>query len=85
MLETDECRFRAAMKTVFSHPECESSEMLIDDLKLTGEKFQNINLLVDPEYWRDVENLCKGGRMTPVIIFSDGTFQVGYNGVASKF
>ena len=43
------------MITVFTHPECEYSKMLINELDDIGEKFQNINLLVDPEFdalWR---------------------------------
>ena len=32
------------MITVFTHPECEYSKMLINELDDIGEKFQNINL-----------------------------------------
>tara|TARA_B100000941_G_scaffold290298_1_gene271907 strand:+ start:8058 stop:8315 length:258 start_codon:yes stop_codon:yes gene_type:complete len=71
--------------TVFTHPECEYSKMLIDDLVQSGEIFQNIDLLVDPEFWNSVENVCKGNRMTPITIYEDGSHLVGYNGVASKF
>jgi len=71
--------------TVFTHPECEYSEMLLNELDILGEKFQNINLLVDPEFWSSVENVCSGNRMTPITVYSDGTHEVGYNGVASKF
>lgn len=73
------------MITVFTHPECEYSEMLLNELDILGEKFQNINLLVDPEFWSSVENVCSGNRMTPITVYSDGTHEVGYNGVASKF
>ena len=73
------------MKTIFTHPECDYSEMLLDELKMAGEKYHNINLLVDPEYWDEVENICNGGRMTPLIINPDGTHIVGYQGVASEF
>ena len=73
------------MITVFTHPECEYSKMLINELDDIGEEFQNINLLVDPEFWTSVEIVCKGNRMTPLTIFSDGTHEVGFNGVASKF
>ena len=71
--------------TVFTHPECEYSKMLIDDLVESGEDFQNIDLLIDPEFWNSVENVCKGNRMTPITIYEDGSHLVGYNGVASKF
>ena len=71
--------------TVFTHPECEYSKMLIDDLSNSGEDFQNIDLLIDPEFWNSVESVCKGNRMTPITIYEDGTHKVGYNGVASKF
>ena len=71
--------------TVFTHPECEYSKMLIDDLSSSGEDFQNIDLLIDPEFWNSVESVCKGKRMTPITIYEDGSHKVGYNGVASKF
>ena len=71
--------------TVFTHPECEYSKMLIDDLSGSGEDFQNIDLLIDPEFWNSVESVCKGKRMTPITIYEDGSHKVGYNGVASKF
>ena len=61
------------------------SKMLIDDLVESGEDFQNIDLLIDPEFWNSVENVCKGNRMTPITIYEDGSHLVGYNGVASKF
>ena len=73
------------MITVFTHPGCEYSKMLINELEESGENFQNIDLLVDPECWNSVENVCKGNRMTPLTVYEDGSHQVGYNGVASKF
>ncbi len=73
------------MITVFTHPECEYSKMLINELDDVGEEFQNINLLVDPEFWTSVEKVCEGNRMTPLTVYSDGSHEVGFNGVASKF
>ena len=62
--------------TVFTHPECEYSKMLIDDLVELGEDFQNIDLLIDPEFWNSVENVCKGNRMTPITIYEDGSHTI---------
>jgi len=59
--------------------------MLVNELDDVGEEFQNINLLVDPEFWISVEKVCEGNRMTPLTIYSDGSHEVGFNGVASKF
>ena len=64
----------------FYNPECEYSKMLIDDLVESGEDFQNIDLLIDPEFWNSVVLYT-----SPITIYEDGSHLVGYNGVASKF
>ena len=66
---------------IFTHPDCEYSGLLRDDLIASGREFDEIDLSEQPEQWAALEQLSGGDRTTPLLVEIDGTVQVGYGGI----
>ena len=73
---------RARLKAlVFTHPDCEYSEILRDELINNGTEFNEVDLSQNPERWKEVIKLSGGDRITPLMLDVDGTVEVGYHGI----
>ena len=65
---------------IYTHPECEYSEALKEELDTTGAEYQEIDLALHPEAWARLEELTGGERTTPVSVEGD-LVTVGFHGV----
>ncbi|MFW6195309.1 MAG: UXX-star (seleno)protein family 2 [Chloroflexota bacterium] len=65
---------------VYTHPDCDFSNMLKEELTQEGTEFEEIDLSTQPEKWGELEKLTSGDRTTPVII-RNGNVEVGYHGI----
>lgn len=66
---------------IFTHPDCEYSGLLKDDLVASGREFDEIDLSEQPDQWAALERLSGGDRTTPLLVEIDGSVQVGYGGI----
>ena len=66
---------------VFTHPDCEYSAMLRDELTGRGTDFDEVDLSQNPDRWDGVVQLSGGGRITPLMVAVDGSVEVGYHGI----
>ena len=66
---------------LFTHPECEYSTMLRDELTAAGTQFDEVDLSKNSDRWDEVVKLSGGDRITPVLVAVDGTVEVGYHGI----
>ena len=65
---------------LYSHPDCNFSDALKDELNQMGTVYEEINLALNPEAWDDLEKLTGGERITPVMV-EGGVVSVGFHGV----
>ena len=70
-----------ARALLYTHPDCEYSTILKDELIADGTQFDEIDLTVHPERWDEVVQLSGGDRITPVMVARDGSVEIGYHGV----
>ena len=66
---------------VYTHPECDYSSALKDELDTGGIEYDEIDLAEYPEKWITLEGLTGGERITPVVVEGE-TVTVGFHGVA---
>ena len=66
---------------VFTHPDCEYSAMLRDELTGNGTEFDEVDLSEHPDRWDEVVKLSGGDRITPLMVTVDGAVEVGYHGI----
>jgi len=62
---------------VYSHPDCNYSDALKDELNELGITFEEIDLSREPDKWAIVEELSGGERITPVMVTGD-VVEVGF-------
>ena len=65
---------------VYSHPDCNYSDALKDELNELGITLEDIDLSREPDKWAIVEELSGGERITPVMVTGD-VVEVGFHGV----
>ena len=65
---------------LYSHPECDFSNMLKEELDEEGVKYIEIDMSVHEDRWPEVEKLTGGDRTTPVLV-RNGEVEVGYHGI----
>ena len=65
---------------VYTHPECNYSNALKEELQTGGIEFEEIDLALNPEEWAKLEELTGGERITPVTVEGD-LVTVGFHGV----
>ena len=70
----------AEMMKVYTHPGCDSSNALKDELASLGVEYEEIDLAVRPEEWAALEKLTDGKRITPVSVIG-AIVTVGYKGI----
>ena len=70
----------AEMMKVYTHPDCDYSNALKDDLAESGVEYEEIDLAVRPEEWATLEKLTDGERITPVSVEGD-IVTVGFRGI----
>ena len=66
---------------LYTHPDCEYSVTLKEELSEAGTAFDEIDLSKSPEYWDEVVRLSGGDRITPVLVAVDGSVEIGYHGI----
>ena len=65
---------------LYTHPDCSYSDALKEELTDLARDFEKINLALNPEVWKKVEDLTGGERITPVMVTGDNV-EVGFHGV----
>jgi len=70
---------------VFTHPECGYCALLKEDLDFQKVSYEEVDLSKHPERWSEVETLSGGDRITPLTVLSDGSVEIGYNGIGCNF
>ena len=70
---------------LYTHPNCDYSPMKKNELDDDGIDYDEIDLSLLPQYWIEVEKICKGGRIIPILINVDGSPEIGYQGIGSDF
>ncbi len=65
---------------LYTHPECDFSNMLKEELDEEGVKYEEIDLSVHEDQWPVVENLTGGDRTTPVLL-RNGEVEVGFHSI----
>jgi|TARA_Y100000294_G_scaffold149033_1_gene145685 glutaredoxin len=68
------------MITLYTHPDCNYSVALKDELDNKGETYKEINLALNPEEWDSLIKLTSGERITPVLVNGD-TIEIGFHGI----
>ena len=68
------------MITLYTHPDCNYSDALQDELDNKGETYKEINLALNPEEWDSLIKLTSGERITPVLVNGD-TVEIGFHGI----
>lgn len=69
-----------ALPILYTHPECDFSNMLKEELDEEGVKYEEIDLSLHEDQWPVVEKLTGGDRTTPVLL-RNGDVEVGFHGV----
>ena len=46
---------------------------------------KEIDVSKSPEYWDEVEKLSGGDRITPVLVKSAGTVEIGFRGIGCNY
>lgn len=65
---------------LYSHPECDFSNMLKEELDEEGVKYTEIDMSLHEDKWPEVEKLTGGDRTTPVLV-RNGEVEVGFHGI----
>ena len=65
---------------IYTHPDCDYSGALKEELASFGAGYEEIDLSLNPEAWTKVEALTGGERITPVSVEGD-LVTVGFHGV----
>ena len=65
---------------LYSHPECDFSNMLKEELDEEGVNYTEIDMSLHEDKWAELEKLTGGDRTTPVLI-RNGEVEVGYHGI----
>ena len=65
---------------LYTHPDCNYSDALKDELNELGITYEEIDLSLQPDEWAAVEKLAGGERITPVMVTGD-VVEVGFHGV----
>jgi len=65
---------------LYSHPECDFSNMLKEEMDEEGVIYTEIDMSLHEDKWPEVEELTGGDRTTPVLI-RNGEVEVGYHGI----
>ena len=68
------------MITLYTHPDCNYSDALKDELDNKGETYKEINLALNPEEWDSLLKLTSGERITPVLVNGDAV-EIGFHGI----
>ncbi len=68
------------MMKVYTHPDCDYSNALKDELAGLGVEYEEIDLAKRPEEWEALEKLTDGERITPVSVEGD-VVTVGFRGI----
>lgn len=68
------------MITLYTHPDCNYSDALKDELDNKGETYKEINLALNPEEWDSLVKLTSGERITPVLVNGDAV-EIGFHGI----
>ena len=65
---------------VYTHPDCEYSAALKEELDAAGAAYHEVDLALNPDAWVKLEELTGGERITPVAV-EGKLVTVGFHGV----
>ena len=65
---------------IYTHPDCEYSGALKEELASLGAGYEEVDLSLNPEAWEKLEELTGGERITPVSVEGD-LVTVGFQGL----
>lgn len=69
---------------IYTHPDCQGCDMVLDDLDAKGTTYQQIDVTEHPEAIPELLRLTGGERVTPVVVDGD-TVSIGYRGIGCTF
>ncbi|MBC62968.1 MAG: NrdH-redoxin [Chloroflexi bacterium] len=70
---------------IYTHPTCGYCDLLKEDLQSQNQSFEELDVSLNPELWKEVEKLSGGDRITPVLVRTDGTVEIGYKGIGCNY
>ena len=65
---------------LYTHPDCNYSDALKEELDELGITYEEIDLSLRPDMWATVEQLADGERITPVMVTGE-VVEIGFHGV----
>jgi len=69
---------------VYTHPDCQGCDMVLDDLERRAVVFTQIDVTTAPGAVEDLLKLTDGLRVTPVVV-QDGKVTIGFKGIGCSF
>lgn len=70
---------------MYSHPTCGYCDLMREELIEQGIEFEEIDVSKFPKYWKEVEKLSGGDRITPVLVKPDGNVDIGFRGIGCNY
>ena len=75
---------KTATIVLYTHPDCQGCDMVLDDLERRGIPFRQIDVTITPGAVEDLLKLTDGLRVTPVTV-EDGKVTIGFRGIGCSF
>ncbi|MBI4311060.1 MAG: glutaredoxin family protein [Chloroflexi bacterium] len=69
---------------VYTHPDCQGCDMVLDDLDRRGVRYRQIDVTTTPGAVEALLKLTDGQRVTPVVVDGDKV-SIGYRGIGCTF
>lgn len=69
---------------LYTHPDCDICVTVKMELAEKNISYEEIDLALNPDRWKEVEDLTRGDRITPVLL-QDGEVTIGYHGIGCSF
>ena len=70
---------------MYSHPTCGYCDLMREELIEKNLEFEEIDVSKTPEKWKEVEKLSGGDRITPVLVYPDGSVEIGFRGIGCNY
>ena len=75
---------QTATVVIYTHPDCQGCDMVLDDLEARGVTYKQIDVTEHPEAVADLLKLTGGERVTPVVVDGDKV-SIGFRGIGCTF
>jgi glutaredoxin-like protein NrdH len=75
---------KTATIVIYTHPDCQGCDMVMDDLDRQGVSYQQIDVTTTPGAVEELLKLTDGLRVTPVVVDGERV-SIGYRGIGCSF